>query len=333
MTNTKVMAKAVMFGVMNGANFQFMDEEQKAEFIKRDLERRTFLYGSVSKVKLGDMEFALIPVELIIPNKDYQRIFTIDYEKVDELAEQWNGKLAGVITVAPIPGENLYEVIDGWHRVCAAKLKGIKFLAARIIELPEDQEERLLAAVEIFANQGTDPLSKADRFNAEVRRGTREYVNVANAIAGKKYLISNQIIKNEPDEEKKREYQAEWSVITGLSGLLEAGATSAGEIVVRQVLNVIEKANWTQKKNGLSGDIIRTIYKLLNLHGNDPEYADGIARYISDYEPDLFQANARSKYPLRRRLERQMMLLEIETSKILGIEPLYIGGHLTKYSK
>ena len=116
-----------------------------------------------------------------------------------------------------------------------------------------------------------------------------------------------------------------------MSGLLEAGESSNGEIVVPQTLDVLEKANWTQKRGGLGGDIIRAIYKLLNLHDNDTEYATAVAEYLVNMEPEQFQSFARAAFPLRRRLERQMMLIEISVSKAMGIEPLYVGGSLREY--
>lgn len=325
----KVMAKMVMFGVMENGNFEFTDmsEEEKEQITGY----RHILYQSISEVRMGAMKFALIPLDLLIPNEKYQRVYTIDYEKIDVLASNWDGDLAGVITIAVIPETEMYEVVDGWHRVLAAKMKGITHLPARIIDLPEDENERIIKCAEIFTRQGTDPLSKADRFNAEVLKGTREYVIVNNAIKGKKYLISKRIIDNERNPEKKKEYMADYSVITGLSGMLELACTEAGEVVVPQVFDILEKANWTHKRLGMSGDIIRAIGKIMNIHNNDPEYALAIARFLSNYEPQIFQANATAMFNMRKRLERQMMYLEIQVSNMIGVEPVYVGGNIRNY--
>lgn len=111
----------------------------------------------------------LLPQQLEI-DAAYQR--SLDSEQsqmlVRAIAQHWNWDLCQPLVVARRPDGKLY-VIDGQHRLAAARLRGdIPQLPAVVVQYDSVEDE---AASFVLLNQQRKPLSKLDLFKAAVASG------------------------------------------------------------------------------------------------------------------------------------------------------------------
>ncbi|MBY0394144.1 MAG: ParB/RepB/Spo0J family partition protein, partial [Novosphingobium sp.] len=111
----------------------------------------------------------LLPQQLEI-DAQYQR--SVDSEQSQQLvraiAQHWNWDLCQPLVVARRPDGKLY-VIDGQHRLAAARLRGdIPQLPAVVVQYDSVEDE---AASFVLLNQQRKPLSKLDLFKAAVASG------------------------------------------------------------------------------------------------------------------------------------------------------------------
>lgn len=111
----------------------------------------------------------LLPQQLEI-DAQYQR--SLDSEQSQQLvraiAQHWNWDLCQPLVVARRPDGKLY-VIDGQHRLAAARLRGdIPQLPAVVVQYDSVEDE---AASFVLLNQQRKPLSKLDLFKAAVASG------------------------------------------------------------------------------------------------------------------------------------------------------------------
>ena len=118
----------------------------------------------------------LLPRQLEI-DAAYQR--SLDSEQSQQLvraiAQHWNWDLCQPLVVARRPDGKLY-VIDGQHRLAAARLRGdIPQLPAVVVQYDSVEDE---AASFVLLNQQRKPLSKLDLFKAAVASGD----NIASSI-------------------------------------------------------------------------------------------------------------------------------------------------------
>ena len=111
----------------------------------------------------------LLPQQLEI-DAQYQR--SLDSEQSQQLvraiAQHWNWDLCQPLVVARRPDGKLY-VIDGQHRLAAARLRGdIPQLPAVVVQYDSVEDE---AASFVLLNQQRKPLTKLDLFKAAVASG------------------------------------------------------------------------------------------------------------------------------------------------------------------
>lgn len=113
----------------------------------------------------------LLPAQLDI-DPSYQRSLETDGSQtlVRGIAQHWNWDLCQPLVVARRDDGKLY-VIDGQHRLAAARLRGdIQQLPAVVVQYASAQDE---AASFVLLNQQRKPLSKIDLFKAAVASGDR----------------------------------------------------------------------------------------------------------------------------------------------------------------
>lgn len=111
----------------------------------------------------------LLPKQLEIDAK-YQRSLDSDQSQqlVRAIAQHWNWDLCQPLVVARRPDGKLY-VIDGQHRLAAARLRGdIAQLPAVVVQYDSVEDEE---ASFVLLNQQRKPLSKLDLFKAAVASG------------------------------------------------------------------------------------------------------------------------------------------------------------------
>lgn len=111
----------------------------------------------------------LLPEQLEIDAK-YQRSLGSEQSQqlVRGIAQHWNWDLCQPLVVARRPDGKLY-VIDGQHRLAAARLRGdIPQLPAVVVQYDSVEDE---AASFVLLNQQRKPLTKLDLFKAAVASG------------------------------------------------------------------------------------------------------------------------------------------------------------------
>ena len=111
----------------------------------------------------------VLPAQLEIDAK-YQRSLDGDQSQmlVRGIAQHWNWDLCQPLVVARRPDGKLY-VIDGQHRLAAARLRGdIAQLPAVVVQYESVEDE---AASFVLLNQQRKPLTKLDLFKAAVASG------------------------------------------------------------------------------------------------------------------------------------------------------------------
>ena len=123
----------------------------------------------------------LLPSELLI-DPTYQR--TLDtapsQSLVRKIAMFWNWDLCQPLVVARRDNGELY-VIDGQHRLAAARLRGdIAQLPAVVVHYATQADE---AASFVHLNQERRPLSKLDVFKAAIASGDTQSCAIADALA------------------------------------------------------------------------------------------------------------------------------------------------------
>ena len=272
--------------------------------------------------RVGGKHYVFVPMNLLMIDDRFQRVDENSKAKVNQLARNWDINKMDALKGSLHPEELRISVIDGYHRVEAAKLLGLSGLEVEILQdMPEDPEERLIQEATYFATQGDEvsKLTPVQKHKANVLRGIKENVIVEELI--NHYKIS---LKKNPSHGR---------VATGeLAGFTVALsiAKSNGKEALDTVLKILCKSRWNVAKNGLSANALYTAYNLLRLH---PEYTNEIisvlVKMFKPIEPDLLFAEAYAKYPNRGEKERILMHTEDIVCDKLEISRVYIGGSLT----
>lgn len=123
----------------------------------------------------------LRPSELLI-DEAYQRSLDAGPSQtlIRKIAQHWNWDLFQSLVVARRDNGDLY-VIDGQHRLAAARLRGdIAQLPAVVVQYANREDE---AASFVHLNQQRRPLSKLDIFKAAVASGDSEATAIVNALS------------------------------------------------------------------------------------------------------------------------------------------------------
>lgn len=122
----------------------------------------------------------LLPAQLQI-DADYQRSLETSSSQalVRKIAQHWNWDLCQPLVVARREGGDLF-VIDGQHRLAAARLRGdISQLPAVVVQYASAADE---AASFVHLNQQRRPLGKLDLFKAAVASGDDEAGRIVAAL-------------------------------------------------------------------------------------------------------------------------------------------------------
>ena len=121
--------------------------------------------------ELWGKRIACIPVELLELDHAYQRTETGNANK---LAENWDDTACEFLLVSFRDGK--FYVIDGQHRMIAAKINGIKSLPCVILTGLTRSEEARRFSVQ---GMGRKVLTPTDTFKANIECGNKDYKEVA----------------------------------------------------------------------------------------------------------------------------------------------------------
>lgn len=268
---------------------------------------------------IGCKFFVDIPVELLYSDERFQRVVESSGKKIRLIKENWNVNKLDALKVSPHSEQCMFSVIDGHHRLQAAKLCGIEYLPCEVIlGLSANTVERLVQEAEIFATQ-----------DDEVEKLTPQQKHKANLILGVK---KNVILQKIADKyEIKLRPSAKGRGLTKI-GYLQGFTTALdvanyGEEYLDRVFNILTKARWNLATNGFCTQTIHATWNILRLHKNEIDTVhNGMIEYFKMIQPEQFLAEAMAKYPERKRTERNTMLLEDFLVENYGIEKVYYGG-------
>lgn len=271
--------------------------------------------------KIGGKQLVFIPMELLFVDDKFQRVDENSKARINQLARNWDINKMDSLKVSLHPEEMRGSVIDGYHRVMAAKILELPGLEAEILQgMPENPEERLVKEATYFATQGDEvsKLTPVQKHKANVLRGIPENVAVNELI--KQYHIS---LKTNPS--RGRVAAGELAGFTVALYIVK----HSGREMLDTILDVLCESRWNLSKNGLSANALYTVYNILRLHPeHKAEIISALKSMFTPIEPDQLFAQAYAKYSNRGEKERILMYTEDTVCEKLRIDRVYHGGSL-----
>lgn len=220
---------------------------------------------------IGGKKFVFLPVSELRIDAGYQRPLR---SKVRRMVQMWNYDLCDVVLVSYRDGK--FYVVDGQHRVEAARRVGVEMLACQLLEgLTRIDEARRFVA----QNTTASTLSPYDTFGANLLLG--DPIDTA--------------IKEICDKWEIKIGTANIKSIARLGGLKEAReiVKCHGEKAFNWMLCVLHDAHWHLEIGGHSAIILkalREVYKEFNF----TKHVVGILR---GHTPRAINAMAQARYP------------------------------------
>lgn len=285
-----------------------------------------FSQTMASKIKVGNKYYAYVPLKRMVVDEDYQR--QTSKAKVRKLAEKWNINKMDALRVSPHPEEGKFSIIDGSHRFHAAQMNGEKFLACEIIMgLSDDPAKRKVEEAKLFSTQGDEVnrLTPQEKHKANVLLGVKENVIVDNIC--KKYDIPYK-------PESARRGGNIKGVLTGFAEALRI-SKKYGEEMLDAIFYILCESRWDMAYKGMGSVILNSLANILALHpGFKEDIKFELINLFTPIEPEKLFADAMSKYPERKEVERLTLYLEdYLIGEINDMYRVYSGGNINGYLK
>lgn len=252
---------------------------------------------------IGGKKFAYIPLELLTVDSRYQRGELTAESKINKLINSWNKNLMNPILVSPHKEEALFYIVDGFHRVEAARRMGLTGIEAEVlVDLPDDSEQRLIAEAKLFGNQlkAVDKLTPIQSHNANVLAGVEANI-LLEKIAGK-YNVNMK-----PANCQSREKRV--NTVTAFATALRVA--KRGEQLLDDIFEIICYAGWNMGTEGFTNWVIQALNNILSMH---PDMRDASKTALKEYfrtrEVENVLAEAIVKYPLRKKGAQMTLFLE-----------------------
>lgn len=252
---------------------------------------------------IGGKKFAYIPLELLTVDSRYQRGELTAESKINKLINSWDKNLMNPILVSPHKEEALFYIVDGFHRVEAARRMGLTGIEAEVlVDLPDDSEQRLIAEAKLFGNQlkAVDKLTPIQSHNANVLAGVEANI-LLEKIAGK-YNVNMK-----PANCQSREKRV--NTVTAFATALRVA--KRGEQLLDDIFEIICYAGWNMGTEGFTNWVIQALNNILSMH---PDMRDASKTALKEYfrtrEVENVLAEAIVKYPLRKKGAQMTLFLE-----------------------
>lgn len=240
--------------------------------------------------EVGGLKFAEIPVDMLCVPDTYQRM-THGHEK--KIASNWDKRKAGALVVSYRDG-CLY-VIDGQHRLLAARMVGENSMPCQIYENLTENEEAV-----IFGNQDENKIRLKT-----VEKLRALYVGEDPAAITLKKICDEYGIVLLPMDSKEKA-----PVLTGLRVTITA-LSNYGEVCVRWIFDTIKKSGWRLVSGAYSESSINSLRNIYVAHKSELDRVQ--ERIVSVYEKiDYETAKARAvvRYPHRSKTAALTAMLE-----------------------
>ena len=271
-------------------------------------------------VTINGKEFAAIPITLLNPENKWQRSLKTAKakRKIAMLIKNWDNNQCRPVTVIYNEKNGNYDVIDGGHRVEAAREMGKESLVAEIIRFNGTEEEKEMYAAWLFTDQGTatDRLTPAEKHKANLLRGIPE--NMTLEIAARKHGF---ILKNDGS---RGSGNAKKNFVCGFTKSLKFAKYCPDAL--NYTFDVIDAMHWNEERLGLSASAIDMIGKVSAYHpGKEDDIARAMVDVLENMKPLQAFAEAAVEYKGRSRDSANLMWLEEKVCNYLNIERKYHG--------
>lgn len=237
--------------------------------------------------ELWGKRIASVPVTLLKLDHSYQRTETGNAKKI---ADNWNDEACEFLIVSYRDG-NFY-VIDGQHRLIAAKIKGKESLPCVILTGLTRQEEARRFSVQ---GVGRKKLSPSDTFKANLECGNPKYAEVFTDMEIKRICdkynieITKSNFSNNP---KKLRSISRPRIIVN----------TAGSECFEWIINTITESKWESCTYAYEKDFLMLFKTYYVEHKGDLETAKKkLIKMFNSITPEEFVIQARAENPTHRK--------------------------------
>lgn len=252
---------------------------------------------------IGGKKFAYIPLELLTIDSRYQRGAFTTESKINKLINSWDKNLMNPILVSPHKEKALFCIVDGFHRVEAARKMGFDGIEAEVlVDLPDDPEQRLIAEAKLFGNQlkAVDKLSPIQSHNANVLAGVQ--ANILLEKIAEKYNVNVKPVNCQAREKRV-------NTVTAFATALRVARK--GEQLLDDIFDIICYAGWNMGTEGFTNWVIQALSNILSMHPDMREASKtALKEYFRTREVENVLAEAIVKYPLRKKGVQMTLFLE-----------------------
>lgn len=271
-------------------------------------------------ITINGKEFAAIPVALLNADNKWQRSLNTAKakRKIAMLIKGWDDNQCRPVTVIYNEKNGNYDVIDGGHRVEAAREMGMESLVAEIIRFNGTEEEKDRYAAILFTDQGvaTDRLTPAEKHKANLLLNVPE--NMTLEIAAREHGFS---LKNDGSRGYKK---AKKNYVCGFTRALKFAKYCP--TALNYTFDVINAMHWNEERYGLSASAIDMIGKVFAYHsGKEDDIARAMVNVLENMKPIQAFAEAAVEYKGRSRDSANLMWLEGKVCDYLNIQRKYHG--------
>ena len=232
---------------------------------------------------------ARIPLSLLFLDERYQRKHK--ESSVRRLYKNWDVRKLAPILVAPHYDDYVFSLIDGNNRTTVMEMRNIPSATATIMmQAPTDDAERLKFECEIFADQDSESekVKLVEKHNSNVIRGDKAATIIQKLV--EEYNVAFVETKGQRNS----------AILGSYSDTYSIAKTENGDKILEFIFSIIQNAGWHDETNGYATYIFRALKSVWIAH---PENREDIHKFLStelrQYDPELFGASARAKYPKR----------------------------------
>lgn len=255
---------------------------------------------------------ALVPLNLI--KTDHEKYQREEKHHVVTMAKEWDDEQCTVLLVNYRSNEGWFYVIDGQHRVAAAKLIGIEYLACEIyIDLSVKEEAKRY----LEYNTGTKSLNPFDTFKANICWG--EPVDTAIKAICDEYGVN--VIE-------RRRIKTLKSVPVARA-IYKGGGVDA----LKWIFKLIEDVHWEDFKESYSADVLLGLYAVyVKYKDNLKQARRNLIDFMAKSDPRELYGLGDVNYPsLGHTTKVRLTMCEIAGS-VVQKDEMIANGKVVKYA-
>lgn len=257
---------------------------------------------------------AVVPLSCCFVDKRYQGMRK--HKHLNNLENKWDKRKLTPITLVPHPEEYCFAIVDGQGRYLVAPKKGMDRLYATILmDAPEEPNERLKFEAEYFIGQDSEVenVKPLEKHLARVIIGDDAATTLDKLL--NTYKIKFVATKGNREESVLGSYTDTYSI-----------AKVHGEKCLDFIFSIISNAGWNRETNGYATFVMRALKEIWVAHPNNrKEIHDFLSEELRQFDPQLFSANSKTKYPKRDHRASCILYTEDMVCDGLGIaKKIYI---------